>query len=618
MPRSFLFNTPAGATLVKSMKQRPTVRLRVLVPVLLILVIINVLLMARLVWPLYFPGAQTAPEAVEVSPAPSEPAAVALEDPQPTPMPSLAPDASLQDALRQQGAIVLSMQDGAYAHLFAYNPSYLPLTRLTNEAWDDIHPSISPDGTKLAFASRRSGFWDLYMLDMGSGDLVQLTSTADYDAAPTWSPDGEWLAYESYANGNLDIYLCSVSDLTQPPIRVTDDPAPDTAPDWSPAGRELAFVSSRSGEDEIWLLKLDSTTAERFTNLSRSAGSREASPAWSPDGSALAWSSEADGLETIQVWERAAQPGTTRPAGAGAQPAWSPAGNALLAQVRTPNQNGVALYGARDGLIEMPVEILPGEVRGMDWQHSTFGDGVLAALGRASNAQPAAVYETIFTRFPIAPAGRFAVVTLEDVQAPYPLLHDAVDEAFRALRQDVAARTGWDFLGNLENAFLPLTQPSAPGMEEDWLYTGRAFNANPVLTHAGWMVLVREDINGRTYWRVYLKARYQDGSQGMPLTRPAWDLDARFNGDAKVYEQGGQLAAIPEGYWVDFTELAGRYGWERQAALINWLTYYPAARFNQFVHREGLDWASAMAELYPPEALSASLVDGAQSPPATP
>ncbi len=600
------------------MKHRPTVRLRVLVPVLLILVIINVLLMARLVWPLYFPGAQPEPVAVDISPVPTEQAAAAPENPEPFPMPSLAPDASLQEALRQQGAIVLSMQDGAYAHLFAYNPSYLPLTRLTNGDWDDIHPSASPDGTKLAFASRRSGFWDLYMLDLGSGDLVQLTSTADYDGAPTWSPDGEWLAYESYANGNLDIYLCSVSDLTQPPIRVTDDAAPDTAPDWSPAGRELAFVSRRSGEDEIWLLKLDSTTAERFTNLSRSAGSREASPAWSPDGSTLAWSSEADGLEVIQVWERTAQPGNTRPAGAGAQPVWSPAGDALLAQVRTPNQNGVALYNARSGLIEMPVEILPGEVRGMDWQHSTFGDSVLAALGRASNEQPAAVYKAVFTKFPIAPAGRFSVVALDDVQAPYPLLHDAVDEAFRALRQDVAARTGWDFLGNLENAFLPLTQPSAPGMEEDWLYTGRAFNANPVLTHAGWMALVREDINGRTYWRVYLKARYQDGSQGMPLTRPAWDLDARFNGDAKVYEQGGQLAAIPEGYWVDFTELAGRYGWERQPALINWLTYYPAARFNQFVHREGLDWASAMAELYPPEALSAGLVDGAQAPPATP
>lgn len=590
------------------MKHRPTVRLRVLVPVLLILVIINVLLIARLVWPLYYPGAQTAPVSPDLAPAATQPVVAAPQNPEPAPIPSLAPDAPLQEALRQQGVIVLSMQDGAYAHLFAYNPSYLPLTRLTNSAWDDIHPSASPDGARLAFASRRSGFWDLYMLDLNSGDMVQLTSTADYDGAPTWSPDGEWLAYESYANGNLDIYLCSVSDLTQPPIRVTDHPAPDTSPNWSPAGRELAFVSSRSGEDEIWLLKLDSTTGERFTNLSRSAASRQTHPAWSPDGSALAWSSEADGLEVIQIWERNTPGESAHASGTGTQPVWSPAGNALLAQVHTPNQNGVAMYSAHSGLIEMPVEILPGEVRGMDWQHSTFGDGVLAALGRASNEPPAAVFETVFTKFPIAPAGRFSVVALDDVQAPYPLLHDAVDEAFRALRQEVAARTGWDFLGNLENAFLPLTQPSAPGMEQDWLYTGRAFNANPVLTHAGWMVLGREDLNGRTYWRVYLKARYQDGSQGMPLTHPVWDLDARFNGDAKVYEQGGQLAAIPEGYWVDFTELAGRYGWERQPALVNWLTYYPAARFNQFVHREGLDWDTAMAELYPPEALSASLI----------
>lgn len=596
---------------VNHMSQRSPVRLRVLVPVLLILVILNVALMARLVWPLFYPSAPAA-EAPEPGtaavPTQAEPTA------SPTQAPTLAPDASAEEGISQQGAIILAMQDGAYSHLFAYNPRFLPLTRLTNSAWDDVSPAVSPDGTRVAYASRQSGYWDLWLLNLSDGNLTQLTSTPEYDSAPTWSPDGQWLAYESYTQSNLDIYLCAVNDLTQAPIRVTDDPAADYAPDWSPAGRELAFVSGRSGEDDIWLLALDSTTKDRFTNLSQNASAQQSAPVWSSDGRYLVWSSESGGQNTLQIWDRQTPQAAPREAGYGVQGIWTPDNRSLLARVSTPTENGLAMYAAANGLLEMPLEILAGEIRGFDWQAGSFGAVVLAAAQRADTGTAAPVYEAVLSKFPIAPAGRYSVVALEDVEAPYPMLHDAADDSFQALRQEVARETGWDFLGNLENAFLPLTEPSSPGMEQDWLYTGRAFNVNSVLTHAGWMALAREELNGHTYWRVYLKARFQDGSQGRPLTRPVWDLNARYNGDARVYEQGGQYAPVPEGYWIDFTELAGRYGWEREAALVNWLTYYPAARFNQFIFTGGLDWQSAMAELYPPEALASTLAASSTSP----
>ena len=118
------------------------------------------------------------------------------------------------------------------------------------------------------------------------------------------------------------------------------------------------------------------------------------------------------------------------------------------------------------------------------------------------------------------------------------------------------------------------------------------------------MVTLREDIAGQTYWRVYLRARYQDGSQVIPLTEPAWDLNARNSGSPEAYDQGGEYSLVPEGYWVDFTELALRYGWERLPALVNWRTYYQASQFNLFVARDGTDWRTAMSQLYPPEALA--------------
>jgi TolB protein len=116
--------------------------------------------------------------------------------------------------------------------------------------------------------------------------------------------------------------------------------------------------------------------------------------------------------------------------------------------------------------------------------------------------------------------------------------------------------------------------------------------------------VLREDYGAETYWRVFLRARFQDGTQGRPLPGLPWDLAARAGGDPRAYEQGGALAAIvPGGYWIDFTALAAAYGWERLPALTAWRSAYGAVRYNEFVLTDGLDWASAMLELYPPEAL---------------
>jgi TolB protein len=169
--------------------------------------------------------------------------------------------------------------------------------------------------------------------------------------------------------------------------------------------------------------------------------------------------------------------------------------------------------------------------------------------------------------------------------------------------------TGWDFLSTLENAFVPLTALLPPGMGEDWLYTGRGIAFNPAPLNAGWMVIIPEQFGSETYWRVYLRARLQDGSQGTPLINRPWDFTARYTGDPTSYEHGGTLSSeVPSGYWIDFTALAAAHNWQRLPALSTWRSTYPAARFNEFVHLEGQNWRTAMLELYPPEALVTATV----------
>jgi TolB protein len=194
-------------------------------------------------------------------------------------------------------------------------------------------------------------------------------------------------------------------------------------------------------------------------------------------------------------------------------------------------------------------------------------------------------------------------VAVANLSAPYPYLHDTVDEAYNAFRSELHKEIGWNFLDTLESAFQPLTQPPPPQMEVNWLLTGRAFAFNRSPYDANWMAITRENIAGQIYWRVFLRTRYQDGSQGQPMSLAPWNFSARFTGDPQAYENGGIEGAIPTGYWVDFTDLANTYGWARLPALPAWRAYFEAARFNQFYMDGGLTWEQAMQNIYPPEAL---------------
>jgi len=114
--------------------------------------------------------------------------------------------------------VIFSYEEDGYAHLFAYTPDKMPLTRITAGDWDDITPAPSPNGEKIAFASNRNGFWDLYLLDLSSGEVTQLTNTPQYEGAPTWSPDGSYLAFESYDEDNLNIVVGPANDPLSNPI----------------------------------------------------------------------------------------------------------------------------------------------------------------------------------------------------------------------------------------------------------------------------------------------------------------------------------------------------------------------------------------------------------------
>lgn len=534
-----------------------------------------------------------------------------------TPEPATASPQPISTLTLNQGLILIALDEGGNTHLFAYQPQEngagqpLPLTRLTSGPWDDINPAISPDGQTAAFASNRSGYWDIYLLNLSSGGITRLTDTLTYDGSPAWSPDNQWLVYETYANDNLELKIQSII-APDDTITLTINPAADFSPAWSPQGRQIAFVSDRSGENEIWLADLDKADQQRFSDISQNPNSADTHPEWSPDGKSLVWVGEQDGIHSLFRQDVAAvgdenanQSSPVRQnLGSGDWPAWSSDGETILTIVQAPNHTYLTAYpGHYPGLVFPTIE-LPGNVNGLTWGNIALSSSIQTVYQQATQLTPTPLYFPALVAQPSDNGGRYLLIPLNGVTAPNPVLHDMVDESFQALRSRIAGEVGWDLLSSLENAYVPLTSPLDPGMGNDWLYTGRAFALDTIPLSAGWMIAVREDYGAETYWRIYVKALPQDGSAGMPLHDLPWDYDSRLNGDTTTYEQGGETtASIPTGYWIDFTERALAYGWERLPALSTWRDSSPAARFNEFVASGGKDWRIDMLELYPPEVM---------------
>lgn len=544
---------------------------------------------------------------VVTSTPPPQTAVTPTPEPSPTPLPTPWPT---PDPLTEGGSLAFTLHLNGNSDIYLLPVGRAEPLRLTSHPEPDRQPAWSPNGREIAFSSRRSGDWEIYVYNLPFGELRRVTNSPGYDGSPAWSPDGQWLVYESYRNQNMDIQIIR-ADGSEGPYRLTEHAALDYAPAWSPGGRHVAFVSWRSGGPDLWLLSLDQVSDETAVNLTGTPGIYEAHPAFSPDGRYLAYYDRSTGyplLSAIPLDERLNRSGAVISLGQqGYHPAWSPNSQALVFVVES-GERSFLMAGSPNAWGVAPQTFASnGRLADPSWSAITL------PLDLIENWQP--IDAPLFTDVPLfiealaapitdtlaAPVQLFQV----PINAPSPYLSDKVDQSFLALRQRVIQETGWDYLGQLDNMFMPLSSKPLPGQSaESWNKAGRAFDTRyqEALAFDPRVEVVREEIGTQTYWRIYLRTTAQDGSMGEPLRARSWDFRARFGNEPRYYNEGGRLKeAIPPGYYVDFTALAADYGWQRVPASENWRTFFPGIRFWHYQNRGGLTWAEAMREIYTEE-----------------
>ena len=164
----------------------------------------------------------------------------------------------------------------------------------------------SPDGTQFVFAVFADGDNELAIVNAENGDIERKIKLDGIGAitSPAWSPDGQFIAFSGLDGGVSDIYTWDV--VTGALTQLTDDKHADLQPTWSPDGSTIAFVSDRGAitdfENLVYskpqIAFLD-VASRQVTTLSVFGEVKHINPQYSPDGRSLYFVSDQDGFSDI-------------------------------------------------------------------------------------------------------------------------------------------------------------------------------------------------------------------------------------------------------------------------------------------------------------------------------
>jgi len=228
----------------------------------------------------------------QVSPPPAAPA-VSLGEP------GIAPDGSTI-AFVSGGDIWEVPAQGGDARLLVSHPA------------TESRPMYSPDATRLAFTSTRTGNGDVYVLALKTGEVTRLTYDDAAELVNGWSADSRWIYFSSSSHdlsSMNDVYRVAADGGT--PIAVAADryateyfaaPSPDSA---ALAITARGFAGSqwwRKGhshldESEIWIVRT-ATGTPQYEPIT-TGGAKDEWPMWSREGRTLYFMSDRSGAQNI-------------------------------------------------------------------------------------------------------------------------------------------------------------------------------------------------------------------------------------------------------------------------------------------------------------------------------
>ncbi|MGB7923144.1 MAG: hypothetical protein WCF57_07860 [Pyrinomonadaceae bacterium] len=244
----------------------------------------------------------------------------------------------------------------AEGNIYIMNTDGSAMRKLTEAVLsaENRNPTLSVDGSRIAFSSNRAGNYDIYIMNTEGGDLRRLTANKKDDLDAAWSPDGSKIAFvrglDLTINGNAFIPWCVSAEIYVLDVEggwetnLTGGGG-GTDPAWSPDGASIAFSSYRQDNYEIYTMNANGSNVKRLTYTDTAEGD----PAWSSDGHLIAYGGNyiqwrvdcgfmhtgreqdgADGPNIFVMSSDGAEQRRLTSMGNSSDPAWSPDGTHLV------------------------------------------------------------------------------------------------------------------------------------------------------------------------------------------------------------------------------------------------------------------------------------------------
>lgn len=191
-------------------------------------------------------------------------------------------------------AYISEGDDGGY-QVFVTDPDFDEITQITTGDFPKAEPDWSPDGTQMLFTSwGEAGDDEVFRIDADGANLLNISEDSDSNDAggrfmplcPDWlDPCEQWITFQSNSAGDYDLYTLNLD--TGEGASLTSETSDDRYAQWSPDGSKLVFMSDRANESwDIFVLDLLTGETLQYTDT---PGYEDIFPAWSPDGKTIAW-----------------------------------------------------------------------------------------------------------------------------------------------------------------------------------------------------------------------------------------------------------------------------------------------------------------------------------------
>jgi serine/threonine protein kinase/tricorn protease-like protein len=194
---------------------------------------------------------------------------------------------------------------------------------------DTVAARFSPDGTKIAFSSNKSGRTKTWIKELSARDAVQLTTGDSLDRTPIWSPDGGRVAFASNREGFVGVWVVPVHDGRSPvllkALQAGRLPLPDLKR-WSNDGSKIYYELNRN----LFALDIASETVQQLTDF---VATKRLAPDFSvsPDEERIAFVDDTDGKSDVWVMSFGSAPvRVTNDAAEDFEPVWRPDGQSVI------------------------------------------------------------------------------------------------------------------------------------------------------------------------------------------------------------------------------------------------------------------------------------------------